>query len=99
MGFLIEDPVFLNSYGWQGKSVTGSPFRTNICNKSQFRKNNHKNQNIHLPGLLDVVVPVEAPLLTISSSFIRDGIRAGREMRYFLPDKVCTYIREMNFYK
>lgn len=45
------------------------------------------------------VMPVEAPLLTISSSFIREGIRAGKEMRYLLPDKVCTYIREMNFYR
>lgn len=42
---------------------------------------------------------IEAPLLTISSSFIRESIRSGRDMRYFLPEKVWNYIGEMRFYK
>ena len=54
------------------------------------------------PGQFDnhpSVVPVEAPLLTISSSFIRESIRTGRNMSHFLPDKVWKHIQEMNFYK
>ncbi|MCX6305353.1 MAG: nicotinate (nicotinamide) nucleotide adenylyltransferase [Bacteroidetes bacterium] len=42
---------------------------------------------------------VDAPLITVSSSFIRQGIKEGKEMRYFLPDRVWQYIREMNFYR
>ncbi len=42
---------------------------------------------------------IEAPLLTISSSFIRKGIHDGKSMDYFLPEKVWKYIREMNFYR
>jgi len=42
---------------------------------------------------------VDAPLITLSSSFIRDSIRKGMDMRHFLPDKVWKYIEEMNFYK
>jgi nicotinate-nucleotide adenylyltransferase len=45
------------------------------------------------------VTRIDAPLITVSSSFIRNGIRDGKDMRYFLPDHVCRYIREMNFYK
>lgn len=41
----------------------------------------------------------EAPLVDISSSFIRNSIREGKNMRYFLPEKVWKYIDEMNFYK
>ncbi len=41
---------------------------------------------------------VEAPLLTISSSFIRESIRSGKNMRYYLPEKVWKYIDEMRFY-
>ncbi|MBU0765302.1 MAG: nicotinate-nucleotide adenylyltransferase [Bacteroidetes bacterium] len=41
----------------------------------------------------------EAPLIEISSSFIRDAIRQGKDMRYFLPEKVYEYITLMNFYK
>jgi nicotinate-nucleotide adenylyltransferase len=42
---------------------------------------------------------VDAPLITVSSSFIRQGIKEGKEMRYFLPERVWQYIREMNFYR
>lgn len=42
---------------------------------------------------------VNAPQITISSSFIRAGIKEGKNMRYFLPEKVWSYIKEMNFYR
>ena len=42
---------------------------------------------------------VDAPLISISSSFIRKGIKEGRNMQHFVPDKVWNYIREMNFYR
>jgi nicotinate-nucleotide adenylyltransferase len=41
----------------------------------------------------------DAPLISVSSSFIRKGIREGRNMQYFLPDKVWKYVQEMNFYR
>ncbi len=44
-------------------------------------------------------IPIEAPLITLSSSFIRQGIKAGKDMRHFLPEKVYHYIQEMNFYR
>jgi nicotinate-nucleotide adenylyltransferase len=46
--------------------------------------------NIHL---------YEAPLMEISSSFIRDAISNGKDIRFFLPEKVYEYIREMHFYR
>lgn len=42
---------------------------------------------------------VKAPMITISSSFIRQGIKEGRKLQYFVPDKVWNYIMEMNFYR
>ena len=41
---------------------------------------------------------VDAPLMEISSTFIREGIRDGKDMSYFLPGAVWQYIREMHFY-
>jgi nicotinate-nucleotide adenylyltransferase len=40
-----------------------------------------------------------APLIEISSSFIRKGISEGKNMLHFLPEKVWKYIEEMHFYK
>lgn len=42
---------------------------------------------------------VDAPLLEISASFIRKAIKEGKNMQYFLPEKVWKYIDEMMFYR
>ncbi len=42
---------------------------------------------------------VEAPLMDISGTFIRDSIANGKDIRHFLPPGVWKYIDEMNFYK
>ncbi len=42
---------------------------------------------------------VEAPLIELSSTFIRDAIKAKKDVRYMLPESVWAYIEEMNFYK
>jgi nicotinate-nucleotide adenylyltransferase len=42
---------------------------------------------------------VNAPLIEISGTFIRDGIKNGKDMSYFLPQPVWKYIVEMHFYE
>jgi nicotinate-nucleotide adenylyltransferase len=42
---------------------------------------------------------VDAPLMDISGTFIRDGIKCGKDMSYFLPAPVWKYIKEMHFYE
>lgn len=40
-----------------------------------------------------------APLMEISSVFIRKAIKDGKDVQYFLPEKVYKYICEMHFYE
>ena len=42
---------------------------------------------------------VNAPLMEISGTFIRNGIKNGKDMSYFLPPAVWKYIKEMHFYE
>jgi nicotinate-nucleotide adenylyltransferase len=42
---------------------------------------------------------VSAPIMELSSTFIRKEIAAGRNVRPMLPENVWQYIDEMNFYK
>ena len=42
---------------------------------------------------------IQAPLIGISSSFIRQGIKEGKNLRQFLPEKVWKYLTEMHFYE
>lgn len=45
------------------------------------------------------VVLTQAPVMELSSSFIRESIARGNNMRFFLPPRTWQYIEEMNFYK
>jgi nicotinate-nucleotide adenylyltransferase len=55
-------------------------------NKESLRKHPH----IHF---------IEAPVMEISSSFIRKAIAEGKDVCHFLPQKTWKYIDEMGFYK
>ncbi len=56
------------------------------CKKTTF----HNHPNVQL---------LDAPLMEISSSFIRNAIKQRKDIRFFMPEKVWEYIDEMNFYK
>ena len=42
---------------------------------------------------------IEAPIVEISSTFIRKAIKEGKEVQPLIPHKAWTYLDEMNFYK
>lgn len=45
------------------------------------------------------ITKVEAPIMELSSTFIRKSIKAGKNIRPMLPEHVWEYLDEMNFYK
>ncbi len=48
------------------------------------------NEKVHI---------VNAPIMEISSTFIRNSIQEGKNIRPLLPEHVWAYLDEMNFYK
>ncbi len=44
------------------------------------------------------VVITEAPIVELSSTFIRNAIKEGKTIKHMVPPQVGEYIREMNFY-
>ncbi|MGB5942326.1 MAG: nicotinate (nicotinamide) nucleotide adenylyltransferase [Leeuwenhoekiella sp.] len=42
---------------------------------------------------------VDAPIVEISSTHIRNAVKAGKEVRPMLPPEVWKYMDEMNFYR
>jgi nicotinate-nucleotide adenylyltransferase len=42
---------------------------------------------------------IDAPIMELSSTFIRKAIKAGKNVRPMLPEFVWEYLDEMNFYK
>lgn len=47
----------------------------------------------------NITIAEGAPLMEISSSFIRKAIHEGKDIRHFIPLKSYEYLEEMNFYK
>lgn len=47
----------------------------------------------------NITLAKDAPLMEISSSFIRKAIKEGKDVRHFLPQKSWEYLEEMNFYR
>lgn len=42
---------------------------------------------------------IDAPIMELSSTFIRKSIKEGKNVRPMLPEHVWEYLDEMNFYK
>lgn len=42
---------------------------------------------------------VDAPVIELSSTFIRDNIKSGKNIRPMLPEKVWRYVDENNLYR
>ncbi len=45
------------------------------------------------------ITKVDAPIMEISSTFIRKAHKAGKNIRPMLPESVWKYLDEMNFYR
>ena len=45
------------------------------------------------------IIKVDAPIMQLSSTFIRNEIKAEKNIRPMLPKHVWEYLDEMNFYK
>ncbi|MGB0789824.1 MAG: nicotinate-nicotinamide nucleotide adenylyltransferase, partial [Marinirhabdus sp.] len=42
---------------------------------------------------------IEAPIMQLSSTFIRRAIKEGKDIRPMLPEAVWRYVDEMHFYR
>jgi nicotinate-nucleotide adenylyltransferase len=42
---------------------------------------------------------VEAPVMKLSASFIRNAIKEGHDVKYLLTEPVYKYVKEMHFYE
>ncbi|MEM0517390.1 MULTISPECIES: nicotinate (nicotinamide) nucleotide adenylyltransferase [Aequorivita] len=45
------------------------------------------------------IIKIDAPIIELSSTFIRNGIQSGKNIQPMLSAEVWKYLDEMNFYK
>lgn len=75
---------------WKNAAILLRDFTFYVYNRLE-KKNPYPNKkNIHF---------LEFPLLDVSSTFLRNEIKAGKSVQYFVPEKVWAYIDKYNLYK
>lgn len=59
------------------------------------RKNSTESEFLKHPK----VKIISAPIMELSSSFIRESIKNKKDVQYMVPEKVWEFVEEMNFYR
>ena len=59
---------------------------------------NLKPLDVSMPGLLDKVIQLDAPVIEVSSSQVRQRVAMGLSIRYLVPAEVEDYIVEQKLY-
>jgi len=89
---LIAGTDILGSFHkWKNYHVLLEYYKIYIYNRPGFDPGKYRNN--------PAIRFFDAPLVEISSSFIRKAIAEERDVRYMVPAKVWEYMREMHFYE
>ncbi len=83
--------VLPSFHKWKNYGVLLKDYQIYIYNRPGFDKGDYA----HHPAIRYF----DAPLMEISSSFIRQSIKARKDVQYMMPPKVWKYMREMHFYE
>ncbi len=75
---------------WKNASVIENNYMRYVYPRPGYPVNEKENVNCRV---------VDAPLMEISSTFIRKALKAGKDIRHFLPPRVYDYIVDMHYYK
>ena len=45
------------------------------------------------------IIFIDAPLMEISATFIRNSVKEKKDVRYFMPERAWNYMKKMHFYE
>ncbi|MDD2380528.1 MAG: nicotinate (nicotinamide) nucleotide adenylyltransferase [Mariniphaga sp.] len=81
-----------NFHKWKNYKIIVDDFGVIVYPRPEFDASQIKQHK-------NIQIASEAPLMEISSSYIREGLKEGRDMRHFLPPKVWALIDKKGFYR
>jgi nicotinate-nucleotide adenylyltransferase len=81
-----------NFHKWKNYETIVENYGVMVYPRPGFDRNKVKTHK-------NIQIAEGAPLMEISSSFIRKAIAEGKDVRHFLPEKTWEYIEEMYFYR
>ena len=79
-----------NLHKWKNHDSILQHYEIIVYPRRGFDPGNYQHQNN--------IRIVEAPIIEISSTFIRESVKSGKNICHFLPPGVWDYIQKMGFY-
>ena len=87
---IIGSDSYQNIHKWKSYDLLMKEFEIIVYKRPRFAVNSKVPSN-H--------IILEAPLLDISSTFIRDEIKTGRSIKYLVPEEVRVEIENQGYYR
>ncbi|MBL7747661.1 MAG: nicotinate-nucleotide adenylyltransferase [Chitinophagaceae bacterium] len=87
---IMGSDSFQNLHKWKNYEVIVKEYDIYVYLRPGFEVTNHVNAKLHI---------VDAPLLQLSATRIRQSIKEGKSIRYLVPDNVREEIEKGGYYK
>jgi len=87
---IMGSDSFQNLHKWKNYEVIVKEYDIYVYLRPGFEATNHVNAKLHI---------VDAPLLQLSATRIRQSIKEGKSIRYLVPDNVREEIEKGGYYK
>lgn len=87
---IMGSDSFQNLHKWKNYEVIIKEYEVYVYLRPEFEVNNHINAKLHI---------VDAPLLQLSATQIRQYIKEGKSIRYLVPENVREEIEKGSYYK
>ncbi|HEV7780642.1 MAG TPA: nicotinate (nicotinamide) nucleotide adenylyltransferase [Chitinophagaceae bacterium] len=87
---IMGSDSFQNLHKWKNYEVIVKNYPVYVYRRPGFDAENTVSADLHV---------LDAPLLQLSSTQVREYIQSGKSVRYMLPDKVLEEIEKGGYYK
>ena len=87
---IMGSDSFQNLHKWKNADVLVKRYSIYVYNRAGFEAGRNQAENITI---------VDAPLLQISATHIRELVKQGKSIRYLVPDVVKEEIEKNGYYK
>lgn len=87
---IMGSDSFQNLHKWKNNEVIVKDYEIYVYIRPEFEITNHVNAKLHI---------VDAPLLQLSATQIRQNVKEGKSIRYLVPENVREEIEKGGYYK
>ncbi len=97
LSFIMGTDALLTLHAWKDADVIARLARIICVSRPGYALGDRERARLARAGF-DVTI-IEAPLLDISSSEVRQRVAEGRSIRYLVPDAVRAHIQDRRLYR